>query len=155
VTQQSFLSAGYFTWLGHILDKPPAILERDVGFAPGSLAGGWKLLSPRFPIEASNIVLEGSTRWSGGMMSSGARITDVIAGRTDAAKAQEKVARFFDRGLDRRPAKILSNTHPTAYPNAPVGVPQFTLRRPVEWVILAQIPPGGVATRNYVAAALR
>jgi hypothetical protein len=150
-----FHSGGYFTWLEHVLEAPGDVLEREVGFARGSLAGGWKLLTPHAPLAPWNIVLKGSTRWSDGKLKDGRDIDCVIAGRSDAAESRLKVARFFDRGLDRRPVKILPNTRPDAYPAAEgAAVPQFKLRESVAWVLVLDVHPGGVARRREVAAAL-
>jgi len=150
----SISSAGYFTWLAMLYDKSPPTLETAIGFSPGSLRNGWDLFSPRAPLRASNLDLRGSTRYSDGIMPDGRQIADVLAGRTDVAAARGKVANFFDRGLDRRPVKVVSRTMPTSYPPAPgVGLPQFKLLSAVEWVFVLEVPPGLMLTRALAACA--
>lgn len=150
----SIRSAGYFTWLAMLYNKSPPALETAIGFSAGSLRNGWELFTPRMPLVASNIDLHGSTRYSAGVMPDGRRIADVLAGRTDVAAAREKVASFFDRGLDRRPVKLLPRTQPTAYPPAAgVGLPQFKLLHAVEWVFVLEVGAGSMLTRWLAASA--
>ena len=134
-----------------LFDKPATELENKLGYAPGTLAAGWSLLSPSMPIAPSNIDLRGSTRWPEGKMPNGKEINSIIASRLDVPAAQKKLATFFDRGLDRRPAKVLPKLDPIAYPPArPIGIPQFKLRNPVNWVVLADVKPGDVLRRGDV-----
>jgi hypothetical protein len=137
-----------------LYEKNGAALETAVGFSPGSLKNGWKLFTPRLPLEATDIDLQASTRYSNGLMPDGRRIAEVLAARTDVAAARVKVASFFDRGLDRRPVKVMPNSKPTAYPSAPgVGLPQFKLLRRVEWVFVLEVAPGSALTRAAAATA--
>lgn len=136
-------SAGYFTWLQFLLDKSEEDLERLIGYAKGSLSEGWKLLSPKSPLQPNNIDLRGSTRWSDGKLPDGRPIGSIIGARTDLTQAQKKIVSFFDQGLERRPAKVLSNKTPKDYPPAtPHGIPQFKLFNPVPWVAIATVAPG-------------
>lgn len=145
----SIRSAGHFTWLAMLYNKSPPALEAAIGFSAGSLRNGWELFTPRVPLMASNIDLRGSTRYSDGVMPDGRRIADVLAERMDVVTAREKVASFFDRGLDRRPVKVVSRTQPTAYPPAPgVGLPQFKLLNAVEWVFVLEVGTGAMLTRT-------
>lgn len=147
-------SAGYFTWLAMLYNKGGTELEKAIGFSAGSLRNGWKLYTPRRPIAAPNIDLRGSTRYSDGKMPDGRQIGDVLAARTDVAAARNKVASFFDRGLDRRPVKLIVSPPPTCYPPAPnVGLPQFKLFTQVEWVFILYVPSGLPLTRAAAATA--
>lgn len=147
----SIISAGYFTWLKFLLDQSPAQLENRIGYSPGTLAAGWLLLSPRAPLAPNNIDLRGSSRWPDGKLPDGRQIGSVISSRSDLAEAQNKLASFFDQGMDRRPAKVRPNLCPQAYPAAtPTGIPQFKLVRAVEWVVLAKVDPGGVLQRSAI-----
>ena len=150
----SIRSAGYFTWLATLYHKSPPALETAIGFSAGSLRNGWDLFTPRLPLLPSNIDLRGSTRYSDGVMPDGRRIADVLAGRTDIAAAREKVASFFDRGLDRRPVKLLPRTQPTAYPPVSgIGLPQFKLLHAVEWVFVLEVGAGSLLTRASAVSA--
>jgi hypothetical protein len=147
-------SAGYFTWLAMLYNATSQELETAIGYSAGSLRNGWKLFTPRFPLEAANIDLRGSTRYSGGKMPDGRQIEDVLAARTDVTVARKKVASFFDRGLDRRPVKIVLHPAPISYPPAPgVGRPQFKLMTEVEWVFVLDVSAGSVLTRAIAASA--
>jgi hypothetical protein len=153
-SRETFQSAGYFTWLAMLYNTPSHELETAIGYSGGSLRNGWKLFTPRFPIAAANIDLRGSTRYSDGKMPDGRQIEDVLAARTDVAAARKKVASFFDRGLDRRPVKIVVKPAPISYPPAPnVGRPQFKLMTEVEWVFVLDVPAGSVLTRATAASA--
>jgi len=153
-SRESFESAGYFTWLAMLYNTTTQELETVIGYSAGSLRNGWKLYSPRFPLAAVNIDLRGSTRYSDGKMPDGHQIEDVLAARTDVAAARRKVASFFDRGLDRRPVKIVVKPDPISYPPAPgVGRPQFKLMTRVEWMFVLEVPAGSVLTRAMAASA--
>jgi len=90
-----------------------------------------------------------------GIMKDGRAIADLIAARADVAALQEKVAAFFDRGIDRRPAKVLPVIRDGTYPAAEnITVPQFKLIAPIEWVVLLDIKPGSVLTRSAAARAV-
>ena len=148
-------SSGYFTWMSNLFEKSGPDLERQIGFSPGSLREGWRLLSPVVPIAASNIDFRGSSRLPDGRMPDGRLIGDVIAARSDVSASRQKVAAFLDRGFDRRPAKVQPNSAPTFYPPAPnVGIPQFKLFTAVDWVVLLEIRPGAVLTRAAAEAAV-
>jgi hypothetical protein len=148
-------SSGYFTWMSNLFDKSTFTLEQQVGFSSGRLAQGWRLLSPRFPIAASNIAFRGSSRLPDGIMKDGRAIADLIAARADVVALQKKVAAFFDRGIDRRPAKVLPVIREGTYPAAEdVTVPQFKLLSEIEWVVLLDIKPGSVLTRSAALRAL-
>jgi len=148
-------SAGYFTWLSNLYGKSSFQLEQQIGYSSGRLANGWRLLSPRFPIAANNIAFRGSSRLPNGIMPDGRAIADVIASRSDVAASQQKVAAFFDRGLDRRPAKVLPINRNGTYPAATgVTVPQFELISEIQWVVLLEIGPGSILTRQDVQNAL-
>jgi hypothetical protein len=68
--------------------------------------------------------------------------------------ARNKVASFFDRGLDRRPVKVVVVPPPTSYPPAPgVGLPQFKLLAEIDWVFVIDVPSGASLTRASAAAA--
>jgi hypothetical protein len=152
--RETFRSAGYFTWLAMLYDTSSHELETAIGFSAGSLRNGWKLFTPRFPLAAANIDLRGSTRYSDGKMPDGRQIEEVLAARMDVTVARKKVANFFDRGLDRRPVKIVVEPPPTSYPPAPgVGRPQFKLMTEVEWVFVLDVPAGSVLTRATAASA--
>lgn len=152
ITRPVISSAGYFTWLAMLLDKRAPALELAIGFHAGSLANGWKLFTPRVPLAASNVDLRGSTRYADGVMPDGRRIGAVLAGRTDVPAARAKVASFFDRGVDRRPVKVVTDRAPLSYPPAPgVGLPQFKLFTPIEWVFVLEVPPGQALTHAVVA----
>ena len=147
--------AGYFTMLKYIVDRTPGTLEQTVGYAPGSLAAGWKLLLPRFPILAGDIILRGSSRWSGGNKRWAGdevvevrSITDILESRQDTQASRHKVAAFFDRGRPNRPAKILPTNEVPDYPPAKEGyaIPQFELSRKIDWVVAAEVPPGKILT---------
>src|SRR5580692_10566637 len=112
--RESLERAGYFTWLAMLYDRSTTNLETAIGYSAGSLRNGWKLFTPRVPIQANNIDLRGSTRYSDGKMPDGRQIADVLAGRTDVVAARNKVASFFDRGLDRRPVKVMVNPPPAS-----------------------------------------
>ena len=142
---ERIISAGYFTWLKFLLDKPSSELERLIGYSPGSLAAGWKLLSPELPLSPQNIDLRGSTRWPDGVMRDRKPIGSAIASRSDVPQLQNKIVSFFDRGLERHPAKVFSNSKPQGYPAAsPVGIPQFKLVLPISWVVIATMNPGEI-----------
>lgn len=144
-------SAGYFTWLGMIYGKSASMLAADLGFAPGSLDAGWILLMPRRPIDAASLDLRGTTRWPDGVLPNGKQIADLIAGRSDVEEAKRRVVAFFDRRPEHRPAKVQPLASPNAYPPAsPVGVPQFKLLFPVEWVVVKTIDRGGVLVAGSV-----
>jgi hypothetical protein len=149
-------SDGYFTWLVHLYDKLPTTLESQLGYAPGVLRLGWRLVSPRVPLSGADIDLRGSTRWCDGFLPDGRQIGSVIAERSDPDRARDQLARFFDRGLDRRPAKVLPNApRPHGYVSAKGGgIPQFKLLHPVEWVVLADIGPAEVLRRTAVQGAV-
>jgi hypothetical protein len=133
-------TAGYFTWLGMIYGKPAARLAADLGFAAGSLDAGWLLLMPRWPIAPANLDLRGTTRWPDGVLPNGNKIADMISQRTDIEDAKRRVVAFFDRRPEHRTAKVHPLTRPGDYPPAsPVGVPQFKLLFPVEWVVVKTI----------------
>lgn len=150
--RESFRSAGYFTWLAMLYDTSSHELETVIGYSAGSLQKGWKLFTPRFPLAAANIDLRGSTRYADGKMPDGRKIEEVLAARTDVAAARNKVANFFDRGLDRRPVKIVVRPPPISYPPAPtIGRPQFKLTTEVEWVFVLDVPAGTVLTRAAAA----
>jgi hypothetical protein len=152
--RETFRSAGYFTWLAMLYNATSHELETVVGYSAGSLRNGWKLFTPRFPITAANIDLRGSTRYPGGKMRDGRQIEEVLAARTDVTAARKKVANFFDRGLDRRPVKIVVRPPPISYPPAPgVGRPQFKLMTEIEWVFVLDVPAGSVLTRATAASA--
>jgi hypothetical protein len=126
-----------------------------MGFSVGSLHSGWRLFTPSLPLLGTNLDLRGSTRYSDGKMPDGRRIGDVLATRTDVVNARAKVARFFARGLDRRPVKVLPNFRPTSYPPAPeVGLPQFKLFSPVDWIFVLEVPPSGALTPAAAASAV-
>jgi hypothetical protein len=145
-------SAGYFTWLQFLPDRSSSEVEGRLGYRPGALSDGWLLLSPRHPLEAGNIDLRGSTRIEDGRLPDGRLIRDVLGARTDLAAAQRKLAAFFDRGLERRPAKVwpILERERIGYEPARTGIPQFRLFRPVEWAILARVPAGGVLSRAMI-----
>ena len=152
--RETVRSAGYFTWLAMLYNRGSPELEKAIGFSAGSLRNGWKLYTPRLPIAATNIDLRGSTRYSDGKMPDGRQIADVLANRTDVAAARNKVASFLDRGLDRRPVKIMVNPPPTSYPPAPdVGLPQFKLFTAIEWVFVLDVSSGLALTRATAATA--
>src|SRR5262249_20994144 len=68
--------------------------------------------------------------------------------------ARKKVATFFDRGLDRRPVKVVVVPSPASYPPAKdVGVPQFKLFFAIEWVFVLDVSSGSVLTRAVAACA--
>ena len=150
------LSSGYFTWLRFLYDVPAPELARRLGFAPlDVLAGGWVLWSPTHPIPADLIVFRGSTRWSDGILPDGRQVGDLIATQSDARMLASRVAGFFDRGLDHRPAKVGPRLKPTSYPSAVGGgIPQFKLRQSIEWTALLDVPPGAVLTRAMVEHAV-
>jgi hypothetical protein len=138
-----------------LYDKNAPMLERAIGYAAGSLKDGWKLYTPRNPLAASNIDLRGSTRYCDGVMPDERQIAEVLAGRTDVVVARQKVASFFDRGLDRRPVKVISNTKPAGYEPAPgPGLPQFKLFNPIDWVFALDVPPGS-SLKRATAAGIR
>jgi hypothetical protein len=148
-------SSGYFTWMSNLFDKSTFLLEEQVGYSPGRLANGWRLLSPRFPIAANNIAFRGSSRLPNGIMKDDRAIADLIAARSDVVASQKKVAAFFDRGIDRRPAKVLPVIRHGTYPAAEkITVPQFELISEIEWVVLLDVNSGSVLTRPAVQAAL-
>ena len=154
-SRETFESAGYFTWLAMLYNRPSQDLETAIGFSAGSLRSGWKLFTPRFPIPAASIDLRGSTRYSDGKMPDGRHIAEVLAGRTNVPMARNKVAIFFDRGLDHRPVKIVVDPPPTSYPPAPnVGLPQFKLLAKVEWVFVLDVAAGSTLTPAAAASAL-
>jgi hypothetical protein len=148
-------SSGYFTLLAYLLGKPAGTLESDLGFSGGALSGGWHLYSPGAPLSAPNTDLRGSTGLPDGRLPDGRYIADVIAQRADTAALRRKVAAFFDRGLERRPCKVVRvSTQDIRYPPAPRGIPQFKLHTAVDWVWLATIAPGKVLERAAVVRAL-
>jgi len=148
-------SDGYFTILRYLLGKSSIQLESDLGFEKGALAGGWHLYSPRRPLHASNIELRGSTGLINSRLADGRLICDVIAGRADVAALRGKVAAFFDRGLERRPCKVVRMSRDTiSYPAAQRGIPQFKLHTPVEWTWLATVAPGDSVSMATVTKAL-
>jgi len=141
--------------MSNLYDKSTYLLEQQVGYSSGRLAQGWSLLSPRFPIAAGNIGFRGSSRLPDGRFEDGRAIADLIAARSDVAASQKKVAAFFDRGIDRRPAKVLPVIRDGTYPAAKaITVPQFELISEIEWVVLLDISPGSVLTRSAVQSAL-
>ncbi len=151
----SFSSSGYFTWLAHLYDKSPSALESKLGYAPGALRLGWRLALPRVPLPGASIDLRGSTRWCDGIMPDGRQIGAVIAERTDVARARLLLARFFDGGLDRRPAKVLPIARSDGYKDADgTGIPQFKLLHPVEWEVLLELGPAGILRRAAVMQAM-
>jgi hypothetical protein len=153
-SRETFKSDGYFTWLAMLYNTTSQELETVIGYSGGSLRNGWKLFTPRFPLEAANIDLRGSTRYSDGKMPDGRQIEEVLAARTDVTAARRKVASFFDRGLDRRPVKIVVTPKPISYPPAPgIGRPQFKLIAAVEWVFVLAVPAGSVLSRAAAASA--
>lgn len=142
---------GYFTWLKMVCGKPAAQLAADLGFAPGSLDNGWCLLMPRWPISASQLELRGTTRWPNGMLPNGDKIADLIEQRSNAQEAKRRVASFFDKHPDHRPVKVLPPSSPAHYPPAdPVGIPQFELLQVIDWVVVKNIPKGGVLRQGSV-----
>jgi hypothetical protein len=148
-------SDGYFTWMSNLYGKSCGQLEQQVGFSLGSLAKGWKLLSPRVPIAAANIDFRGSSRLPDGIMPDGRSIASVIAARSNVAESQKKVAAYFDQGVDRRPAKVYPNIKPAYYPSALARtVPQFKLILSIDWVVLLEILPGNVLTQAAAKAAI-
>jgi hypothetical protein len=149
------ISDGYFTWMAMLFDTETEALERLIGYAIGTLARGWLLMSPRFPIAPANLDLRGSSRWEDGQLPDGRTIGAVLSERTDLAAAECKLATFFDKCLDRRPAKVRPLAVTTArsfVPATPVGIPQFKLFAPIEWMILAEVPRGAVLRRQDVRA---
>jgi hypothetical protein len=125
-------------------------VQRARGHSPGRLADGRRLLSPRFPIVASNIGFRGSSQLPGGRFEDGRAIADLIAARSDVVASQKKVAAFFDPGIDRRPAKVLPVIRYGTYCAAEkITVPQFELKSEIEWVVLLDINPGSVLTRLF------
>jgi hypothetical protein len=149
-----FRSAGYFTWLAMLYDKPSPDLERAIGYSAGSLGNGWQLFTPRFPIDAANIDLRGNTRYADGVMPDGRLVGEVLARRTDVPAARVKVATFFDRGLDRRPVKVVVSPSPASYPPAiGFGLPQFKLLVAIEWVFVLDVPAGSMLTREAATSA--
>lgn len=156
MTGQTYItSAGFFTWLAHLYDKSPAALESQLGYAPGALRLGWRLVSPRAPLSAASIDLRGSTRWCDGVLPDGRQIGAVIAERADPDRARAQLARFFDRGLDRRPAKVVPNARPDGYvPANGTGIPQFKLLHPVDWSVLVEVGPADMLRRAAVQRAL-
>jgi hypothetical protein len=146
---------GYFTWMQFLFDTPSWRLEQLLGFSPESLKAGWLLASPQFPLAPADIDLRGSTRWSDGVMKDGRAIGALIAERSSLSGAQRKLASFFDRGPDRRPAKVFPHNRPTAYPAADGGgIPQFRLNRPLRWQVLLEVPPGQQLDRARLLRAL-
>jgi len=151
----TFESAGYFTWMRFLLEQPSARLETLLGYSIDTLADGWALACPLLPLLPSDIDLRGSTRWSDGLLPDGRPISAAIAQRSPLEDAQRKLAAFVDRGLERRPAKVLPRRTPARYPAAVGGgIPQFKLHRPIAWRVLVQVEPGTLLRREQVAAAL-
>ena len=150
-SEDDLFRAGYFTMLKYLLYQSPAQLEIKLGYSSGTLGNGWVLLSPRMPLAPHNIDLRGSTRWPEGKLPDGREIGSILSTRLDLSDAQIKVVNYFDRGLDNRPVKVLSNLKPSGYPAAtPSGIPQFKLRDPVWWVVLANISPGSVLDHSAI-----
>ncbi|HEV7914162.1 MAG TPA: hypothetical protein VGP22_10360 [Albitalea sp.] len=148
-------SDGYFTILKYLLGKPSQVLEDHLGFSKSALAGGWHLYSPKVPLSAVNIDLRGSTGLPDGRLPDGRWIADVISERADVMALRRKVSSFFDKGLDRRPCKVVRiSQEAIGYPKADQGIPQFRLHTAVDWVWLATVAPGEVLERSTVRSAL-
>ena len=153
--QPLIVSDGYFTILKYLLNKSAEQLEDDLGFEENSLAGGWHLYSPRLPLRAANIDLQGSTGLEDSRLPNGRLISEVIAGRADVATLRQKVSSFFDRGLERRPCKVVRlSPDRIEFVKATRGIPQFKLHTAIEWTWLATVAPGGHLTVSRVVAAL-
>jgi hypothetical protein len=122
-------------------------LERRVGFDPGRLTAGYRLivLAPGTLIRADEFDLKASTRWSAGAVRGpgsqgpGRDIEDMLEARgQNVLELKDKTAAFFAKGGGNAPAKVLPNqTHEywMTYPDANAlgpgirsGIPQFRLR---------------------------
>jgi hypothetical protein len=141
---------GLFTWLVFLFDKRATELENKLGYAPGTLAAGWsccRLIACQ--IAQSNIDLRGTMARRKNAERKGDKFDNCFP--LGCARGPKKLAPFLDRGLDRRPAKVLPKLDPIADPPArPIGIPQFKFRNPVNLVVLADVKAGNVLRRGDV-----
>ena len=141
-------SGGYFTLLQYLLNEHAMVLEQRIGYKPGALSLGWRLLTPCFPLKSTDIDIHGSTRFMNGLRNDNRQIREIILQRVELAETQRRLARFFDRGLERRPAKVMPRQERSliGYVPAEQGIPQFKLTRSIEWFVVADVAPSRVLT---------
>ena len=126
--------------LRYLIHRTDAELEKTVGFHRGRLAPGYKImmLLPEDALAPHDFELGASTRWSGGWLEGGKKISEMLVDRgKNPTELRERVARFFASDRINTPAKILPNWvhedwmhYPDAEgigPNLGSGIPQFKL----------------------------
>ena len=138
---------GDFTLLKYVIGLRAIELESTLGFAPGRLRSGFRLvaLAENELLLADDFHLKASTRWSGGKLGDsdaggrGTSIEELLSSRGQNVETlKAKVVAFFAQRGGNTPAKVLPNlVHMDGmeYPDATVlgpgirsGVPQFSLR---------------------------
>ncbi len=136
---------GNFTTLRYLSGLSASELERTVGFEPGRLTTGYRIiaLADDETIGPDAFELKASSRWSKGAVGGkdgvgGEQIEPILTRRgQDPSALKQQVCQYFTRHQLNRPAKVLPNLRHTPgmlYPDAEAlgpgiasGVPQFDL----------------------------
>lgn len=151
--------SGYFTMLKYLVNQSPEALEKRLGYHPGRLASGYRIivLAGGQSLGADDFELVGSTRWSDGVLkpadgaASAVKVGAALEDRLGAGRLQElraQVASYFAKDAGNAPAKVIPNLvdqdgsmhypagdalydqPPEQYQQA--GVPQFRMARHVQ-----------------------
>ena len=159
--------AGYVLRLDTIRGQPPAELERRLGYRPGRLAQGWRLLFLLDRPAPEQIELRGYTHWSDGAPSghlvpeaarAGRRAEDLL--RSDHGFSAQDLLKTKRGIIDRyfllqdpsRIVKVLPVTPHTdaeTYPPG-TGIQQWRLAAPLRFRVKALVPPGQAYTGDWL-----
>ena len=154
---------GDFTFANFLRGKAPSRLERDIGYRAGRLGQGWWLMLLTEMPRPEDFEYRGYTHLPGGqqfdpVLKTGVGPTTHAAMKTagmnlDGSPAvsmgmrARTIAEKFSLSGPRRIAKVRPVAAPAEEPGVPdyppgMGIPQYTLVRPLWWVAAAFVRPG-------------